>query len=168
MKWAFVLCVPLVISGVCCSPGNPEQPAAEAKNEEAAKQGYGEATEISKHREPLPEDVGDAIIGKAVCDTKLQNGPSGEGRLSLILHKTGNLNGTLSFTNNSFSLTGIKEGDHLRIWASVEGDDALGVRHGFLFGSAQNGDYEGFFALSGNGGEPRLEGAWSASAEWSR
>ena len=165
MKWVFVLCILLLFTGFCCTPGTPEQPAFQLKNKEAASQESGKATDTSIPRDPLPKETGNTISGKAVYDTELYRGPATEGHFTLTLHKTGRLNGTLSFADRSFCLTGIKEGDRLRLWASREADDVLGAQRGFLFGSAQNGGYEGVFALSGNGGEPRLGGTWSATAD---
>ncbi len=165
MKCVALLCLLVGFSDLGCSSGQSEQPVVQVKNKEAARGGMGEATNRLPRGEQPPAEVGNGIRGKAMCETELQPGQAGEGQVALRLHKTGSINGTLSFSNRSFSLNGIKDGDTLRLWASAKGDDAVGVHRGFLFGRAQNGGYGGIFAISGNGGEPRVGGTWSAVAD---
>ncbi|MCP4197167.1 MAG: hypothetical protein GY762_08455 [Proteobacteria bacterium] len=166
MKYVSVSWVLLVLSGVCCTPTEPEQPAVEIKPRlAAANPGSGESADMSKPDES-PTSAGENIItGKARYDAELGDDQPEEGRVVLLVRENGTVKGTLSLSSVSVALSGIKEGDNVRVWASPIGDSPDGMRRGFLFGRTQKGRYEGFFAISGNGGEPSLEGTWFATGE---
>jgi hypothetical protein len=166
MKCAPVLFALIVFSSVCCTSAEPEQHAVENTDQVGVGTPVSsEPVDTSKHDQPPIPDDENTITGEAVYETGLGDDQPERGRVVLSIRENGAITGTLSFSNFSVALSGIEEGDSARVWASPTGDRVDGTHRGFLFGQVQNGRYQGFFAISGNGGDPRLEGTWFASGE---
>jgi len=114
--------------------------------------------------ERAPEEAASPeISGRAVVAA--DGGTAGEGEVSLRIGADGAVAGSISVGGERHSFVGVLDEGMLRCWIAGGEGDPERVRRGFLVGREKGGEYEGSFAISGNGGEPVIEGTWSAAAK---
>ncbi|MCP4606675.1 MAG: hypothetical protein GY847_40235 [Proteobacteria bacterium] len=162
MKSASFLIVSAILVLTSCGRGESEPGAASlGKKPGAALEAKTDAPSTEKPVQKPKKDKAATISGKAVLDAEPDAGSAPEGKVSLTLGDGDELKGSLKFASNSLVLSGVKQGDNLRLWAAHNSENPDEVRRGYLFARAGKGGYEGVFAISGNGGKPAIKGKWS-------
>jgi len=115
--------------------------------------------------ESVNEPATPKVLGKAVVATKSDAGPAGEGDVQIEIGEGDVATGMLTVGGEQYPMRGVKQGDHLRLWIASGEGDANKVRRGYLVGVGAGKQFKGTFALSGNGGEPSLNGTWSGKMD---
>ncbi|MCP4679471.1 MAG: hypothetical protein GY854_29070 [Deltaproteobacteria bacterium] len=123
------------------------------------------ASPTGKTVEPAKEAATLKVSGKAVVAVKSDAGPAGEGEVEIKLGDGDEATGMLTIRGEQYAMRGVKQGDHLRLWIASDESDANKVRRGYLVGVSAGKQFKGTFALSGNGGEPSLNGTWSGQMD---
>jgi hypothetical protein len=82
--------------------------------------------------------------------------------ITLRLEGEEQVSGELRLPGNPMELFGFRREGHIRLWALGKSDKAEDVQRGYLFGTIEGEQAKGSFAVSGNGGEPVLQGTWSS------
>ncbi len=153
-----------VFAALGCGTGEKEPVlnTGSAQSETSKESNKPGKTPVSPPALDPKKDSGKTVTGKATWDAVRDGGQAQDGNIRLVLSDTGDVTGSLSLEGVPISLTGVKQQDTLRLWAALETEDLKAVRRGYMFGIAKDGLIEGFFTISGNGGEPRLSGSWNA------
>ncbi len=163
----FVMSVVVLVAFACSGKSDQGERAggeSSAKKVEANPEKAG-ASPTGKIVKPVKEPATPKVSGKAVLAVKSDAGPAGEGDVQIKLGDGDAATGMLTIGGEQYPMSGMKQGDHLRLWIASGEGDANKVRRGYLVGVGTGKQFKGTFALSGNGGEPSLNGTWTGKMD---
>ncbi len=161
MKAKMGLVAWVVVASLGCGTSEPEPMAKPTKErpEPSQKSDSIEKAVVKPAAKDKTDDV-KRFKGSAQVETVKEGEPPEKGALALELTDTGEVKGSLLMGGIKIGLKGLKQDDVWRLWAAFETDDLTAIRRGYLLGLTEGEQVEGRFAISGNGGEPRLLGSW--------
>ena len=81
--------------------------------------------------------------------------------ITLNLEENQRVSGVFRLPGNALDLYGFQKDGNLRLWISGKAGQE-NIHRGFLFGTIEGESAKGSFAISGNGGEPSIQGTWAS------
>jgi hypothetical protein len=106
---------------------------------------------------PVPAATGPAISGRASLGD-----PAQQGELSLSIGGDDRVTGALTLGASRLELTGLRDGDALRVWLTRPCDAATDIPRGTLYGTKTAKGWAGTITLAGNGGDAPRTGTFTA------
>jgi hypothetical protein len=151
----------LFVLAAACGKARPEEEGADKTGPVGAEKDTVAAEKpATAPEEPVSKDK--VLTGKAI--PTVDGGPAGEAELTLTVAEDNSVTGKLSL-NGEHRLTGIVDGDKLRVWIRGGGSEPESVRRGQLVGDAAGDGYKGTFSVSGHGGVSPVQGTFAVAAK---
>jgi hypothetical protein len=114
--------------------------------------------------EEAPGRVAEVLTARGIPAAQAGEGDAKPIDITINLKENQRASGVFRVADRALDLYGFRQDGRLRLWiAGKVGDDD--PRRGYLVGTIDGNTAAGSFALSGNGGEPNLQGTWASVDE---
>jgi hypothetical protein len=150
----------LVLVLVVASCGGNKDDAPKTKDRGA----QGEASEVAgpgSAEEAPPGRVEKILSARGIPAAEAEGGEVKPIDITINLEENQRASGVFRLAGGALDLYGFQQDGRLRLWIGGKAGDG-DPRRGYLIGTIDGQTATGSFALSGNGGEPSLQGTWAS------